>query len=95
MSGQYARAVSIADQYLSGQSANIADDEFLAMLSVRRLHHAMFYKPVGRLLDEAMALLTQIGSKYPKVYNELLSLIGGNLGVLQGDWDFCNKLWIG
>lgn len=93
MSGQYARAVSIADQYLSGQSADVSNDEFLAMLSVRRLHHAMFYKPVGRLLDEAMALFTQIGSKYPKAYNELLFLIGGNLGVLQGDWEFCEE-WL-
>lgn len=93
MSGQYAKAVSIADQYLNGQSSAIADDEFLALLSVRRIHHAMFYKPVGRLLDEAMALLTQIGQKYSRVYNELLFLIGGNLGVLQGNWDFC-KEWL-
>ena len=93
MSGQYARAVSIADKYLSGHSTDFANDEFLAMLSVRRLHHAMFYKPAGYLLDEAMALLTQIGSKYPKAYNELLFLIGGNLGVLRGDWKFCEE-WL-
>lgn len=93
MSGQYSRAVSIADQYLSGQSIDVSDDEFLAMLSVRRIHHAMFYKPVGHLLDEAKALLARIGSIFPKVYNELLFLIGGNLGVLQGDWDFC-KDWL-
>ena len=93
MSGQYSRAVSIAGQYLSGQSSDVSDDEFLAMLSVRRIHHAMFYKPVGHLLDEAKALLARIGSKFPKVYNELLFLIGGNLGVLQGDWGFC-KEWL-
>ena len=93
MSGQYSRAVSIADQYLSGQAVNISDNEFLAMLSVRRIHHAMFYKPVEGLIDEAMTLFTQIDSEFPEVYNELLFLIGGNLGILQGNWDFC-KEWL-
>lgn len=93
VSGQYERAVDIADQYLAAQPDGSLDDEFLAMLRVRRLHHAMFYKPVGHLIDEAIALLPRIEGKYPTAYNELLFLIGGNLGVLQGDWDFC-KEWL-
>ena len=93
ISGQYAKAVNIADQYLAGQNSSIVNDEFLALLSVRRIHHAMFYKPVGHLLDESMALIVQLGCKYPRVYNELLFLIGGNLGILQGNWDFC-KEWL-
>lgn len=93
MSGQYARSVDIADQYLKGNAPRITDSEFLSMLSVRRLHHSMFYKPAGHLLDEAMALYSRIDDRFPVVYNELLFLIGGNLGVLYGDWDFCRK-WL-
>lgn len=93
MSGGYEKAVGIADEYLAGHIADIAGDEFLAMLSVRRLHHSMFFRPTGKLLDEAKGLYAQIGDEYPLVTNELLFLIGGNLGVLYGDWDFC-RAWL-
>ena len=93
MSGEYARAVSIADQYLEGRYSEVATNEFIAMLCVRRLHHSMFYKPITRLLEDAMSLYLQIGENIPKVHNELLFLIGGNLGVLHGEWDFCKK-WL-
>lgn len=89
MSGDYAGAVDIAEQYLEGHSQDeIMSSEFLAMLNVRRIHHSMFYKPVGRLMDDALSVLAQTSDQYPKVMNELLFLIGGNLGVLSGDWDF-------
>lgn len=93
LSGEYARAVEIADQYLSGQNRDIASDEFLSMLSVRRLHNSMFYKPAKALLDEALALYDRLDDRFSKVYNELLFLIGGNLGVLYGDWEFCRR-WL-
>lgn len=93
MSGQYAKAVSIANEYLKTHFSEIRNNEFLAMLSVRRLHHAMFFKPVTRLLDDAMALYEQLDDRFPVVYNELLFLIGGNLGVLYGDWEFCRE-WL-
>ena len=93
MSGEYARAVSIADRYLDGRYSEVATNEFIAMLCVRRLHHSMFYKPATRLLEDAMSLYSQIGENLPIVHNELLFLIGGNLGVLHGDWEFCKK-WL-
>lgn len=93
MSGEYARAVNIADQYLDGRYSEVATNEFIAMLCVRRLHHSMFYKPTTRLLEDAMSLYLQIGEDFPVVHNELLFLIGGNLGVLHGDWAFCKK-WL-
>lgn len=93
MSGEYARAVNIANQYLNGRYSEVATNEFVAMLCVRRLHHSMFYKPTARLLEDAMSLYSQIDEKFPIVHNELLFLIGGNLGVLNGDWDFC-KNWL-
>lgn len=93
LSGEYAKAVEIADQYLNGHMTDIANDEFLAMLSVRKIHHSMFYKPVKKLLEDAMSLYTQLNDGFPFVYNELLFLIGGNLGVLYGDWSL-SKTWL-
>ena len=93
LSGDYAKAVEIADSYLGARMQNIETDEFLSMMSVRRLHNSMFYRPVKGLLDEALALYERLDDRFPNVYNELLFLIGGNLGVLYGDWDFC-RLWL-
>ena len=94
MSGDYAGAVEIAEQYLEGHSREeIMNNEFLAMLNVRRIHHSMFYKPVSRLIDDALSILTFSQDLYPEVTNELLFLIGGNLGVLSGDWEFVHK-WL-
>lgn len=94
MSGDYVGAVEIVEQYLEGHTQDeIMNNEFLAMLNVRRIHHSMFYKPVHRLMDDALSILTRSKDLYPKVTNELLFLIGGNLGVLSGDWEFVNK-WL-
>ena len=76
MSGNYSGAVDIAEQYLEGRSQDeIMSSEFLAMLNVRRIHHSMFYKPVGRLIDDALSILTCTSDQYPEVMNELLFLI--------------------
>ena len=94
LSGSYIKAVEIADDYLRGFSLQeVLDDEFLLMLAVRRIHHSMFYRPAQRLIDETRALYLQMEPKFPKVYNEMLFLLGGNLGVLSGDWAFA-KSWL-
>lgn len=94
MSGDYPGAVEIAEQYLAGRSQDeILNNEFLAMLNIRRIHHSMFYKPVDRLIDDSLGILTRSKDIYPKVMNELFFLIGGNLGVLSGKWEFVNK-WL-
>lgn len=94
MKGDYASAVEIAEQYLGNHSQEeVTNSEFLAMLNVRRIHHSMFYKPVCRLIDDALSTLARSQDLYPKVTNELLFLIGGNLGVLSGDWAFVHK-WL-
>lgn len=94
MSGNYSEAVEIAEQYLSGHSQDeINSSEFFSMLRVRKIHHSMFYRPVKRLIDDALELYVQENGKFPIVVNELLFLIGGNLGVLYGDWTFVHK-WL-
>jgi len=89
MSGDYKKAVKIAEQFLDGKADEIGENEFLSMLSVRRIHNSMFYKPVRNLISEAMNLYDRLDDRFPAIYNELLFLIGGNLGVLDGDWELC------
>jgi len=94
ISGDYPKAVEIANVYLKRYTTKeVADDKFLAMLRIRKIHHAMFFKPTEPLLDDAMALYVQLDESYPTVYNELLFLIGGNLGVLNGNWELCDE-WL-
>lgn len=94
MSGNYSAAVDLANQYLCGYPPHeIFEDEFLSMLNVRKIHHSMFFKPVQMLIDEALSLFAQNTDRFPAVSNELLFLIGGNLGVLSGNWDFAKK-WL-
>ena len=94
MSGDYSGAVEIASQCLKGLSQKeIEEDEFFSMLRVRRIHNSMFYRPVQPLIEQALGIYAQTEIKFPKVMNELLFLIGGNLGVLSGDWDFTHK-WL-
>lgn len=88
LSGDCRKAVEMADGFLHGYTIDqILADDFLSMLYVRRLHHCMFFRPLRRLLDEAMDALGLVGPHFPVPYNELLFLIGGNLGVLLGEWD--------
>ena len=95
LSGAYEAAVKICEQYLERLSSKEKKkSEQLMHMQVRQLHHRMFYVPVNILIEAAMKMLNTVKvKKYPKVYNELLFLIGGNLGVLSGDFDFAEK-WL-
>lgn len=94
MSGDYAGAVEIADRFLQGHSkSEIEENEFFAMMRVRKIHHSMFYKPVQGLVEESLGIYAVMDERYPKVMNELLFLIGGNLGVLNGEWPSVYK-WL-
>lgn len=94
LSGDCPKAVDIANNYLQGYNLKqIMEDDFLSMLYVRRLHHSMFFKPLRRLLDDAKELYAQISDQYPMAYNEIIFLIGGNLGVMLGEWELA-KEWL-
>lgn len=89
MAGQYSDAVHIADQYLKTKSVSeIGDSEYLSMMRVRKIHNSMFYRPAKTLIQEALGLYALMDDRFPVPMNELLFLIGGNLGALVGDWDF-------
>lgn len=87
LSGRYEEAVQISEAYLSQfENKQIYNDKNLLMMKIRTIHHKMFYLPVGELIIEAQAIERNLDcNKYPIEYNELLFLIGGNLGLLFGN----------
>lgn len=95
LGGNYDTAVAICDRYLSPYSlSEIMNDEQLLKMRIRKIHHSMFYLPVDKLLEDAETLAEyQEVKRYPEQYNELLFLIGGNLGVLSGNGELCEK-WL-
>ncbi len=95
LGGNYPNAVEQCDKYLKAfKEAEILSQKDLLHLKIRKLHHSMFFAPVYPLLQEALCLESRMGKEiFPEEYNEMLFLIGGNLGCLHGDFDFA-KQWI-
>ena len=89
LGGDYQRAVEICEKYLNQYSdEQIYADEQLIKMRIRKIHHSMFFKPVDGLISEAQELADGVNIKrFPAQYNELLFLLGGNLGLLYGDLD--------
>ncbi len=95
MNGGYKESVLLYNDYLSSYTQEeIYSNPMLMHYSIRRLHHSMFFAPVGDLIEKALELFEHIDKeRAPKDYNELLFLLGGNLGLLSGDFDFAER-WL-
>ena len=95
LGGDYEVAVSMCDYYLSRFSnEEFKENEQLIKIQVRRLHHCMFFMPVDNLIVAAELLLQNTNIiAFPEVYNEILFLLGGNLGVLSGRFVYA-KEWL-
>lgn len=95
LGGDYEAAVQTCKDYLSSYSQDkIIRDEGLCRMRIRQIHHSMFFTPVDDLIKETEAIIKRKNvDKYPEQYNELLFLIGGNLGVLSGRFDFAQR-WL-
>lgn len=95
LGGGYKKAVHLYENYLSGfSSEELFADPSLLHYNIRRIHHSMFFAPVKDLINEAVEVFQKMDpEKTPKDYNEILFLIGGNLGVLSGDFDFAER-WL-
>jgi len=89
LSGNYVKAVKLYDEYLSNYTKEeIYSSEILIHYYIRMLHHSMFFKPVKTLYYQAEELVSQKNIMLSnKDYAELLFLLGGNLGVLSGEFD--------
>lgn len=95
LGGEYDEAVSICSGYLSQfTEEEITTDEQLMKMRIRKIHYSMFYMPVDELISEAEDILDKVDIKrYPEQYNEILFLLGGNLGVLSGQLDRASE-WL-
>ena len=86
LSGDYERAVGDYEKYLSRfDFESVMKDNRLSRFYIRMLHHSMFFKDSKGLLEKAKATLNYVSQESPN-YLELLFLIGGNLGCLNGDF---------
>lgn len=96
LQGKYAEAVSLSEQYLKDYSEEeIFEDSQLLHMAIRKIHHSMFWLPVDQLIQEAKKILDGIDKdKFQSEVSELLFLIGGNLGVLSGNFGEA-KQWVG
>lgn len=96
LQGEYEKAVSLSEQYLKDYSEEeILKDGQLLHMAIRKIHHSMFWLPVDQLIQEAKKILDGIDKEnFQSEVSELLFLIGGNLGVLSGDFREA-KQWVG
>lgn len=95
LKGEYKRAVALIDDFLQPfKRMQIINSDELTHLLIRKVHHQMFYMPVWPLIEELEYIVSLIDKKkYPDRYNELLFMLGGNLGVLTGNYNFARK-WL-
>lgn len=95
LGGQYETSVEICNQYLKEKGKEkIFSDPKLLRIWIRKIHHCMFWLPVPQLSEEARFIYTQIKDKNEhELECELLFLIGGNLGLLSGNFEESSK-WL-
>ncbi len=95
LGGDYHAAVTTCSDYLSTHNWDeIIHDEELCRMWIRKIHHLMFYTPVDQLITEIENIINHdYIQTYPDLYNELLFLIGGNLGILSGRFQYAES-WL-
>ncbi|WP_423800710.1 tetratricopeptide repeat protein [Neobacillus sp. SAB-20_R2A] len=94
LSGEYERAVDEIENYYDGTPMeDIIKSKDDLHLTIRKVHHQMYFKPVKPLIDKLLHLEPLISESYEEEYNETLFMLGGNLGVLHGDLSFSRK-WL-
>lgn len=95
LNGSYKDAADMISDYLKNiDLEDIVEFDYYLLLYIRRIHHQMFYLPVAPLIEKLLKLLSLLDKdRLKECYNELLFMIGGNLGTLSGDYDFSLK-WL-
>lgn len=84
--GRYEDAATLIEQELAFHArADLPLVPLLLSLRIRLLHHQMFYRPVDDLWSAMLDLLAQCDPASAS-YGEILFMLGGNLGVLRGDY---------
>ncbi|HKX29148.1 MAG TPA: hypothetical protein VJ302_15745 [Blastocatellia bacterium] len=93
--GQFPQSADLIEGYLARYDKQvIIDSDELLHLYIRKIQCQMFYRPVPPLIEELINIEQLIDKgKFPARYNEVLFMIGGNLGVLSGGYRFSRK-WL-
>ena len=85
LQGKYELAVNLIDDLIQQCKT---DNVELIKLKIRSIHHKMFFLPISPLIENALSLKNSIDqNRHRELYFENLFMIGGNLGVLHGDYD--------
>ena len=94
LGGDYAAAVATSKNYLNQYTLEeIISNESLCRMLIRKVHHSMFYQPVDGLIEEVQNILSgHYVDNYPTQLNEILFLLGGNLGVLSGKFSYSKDI---
>lgn len=94
LGGDYQAAVATSKAYLDQYSLEeTTSNESLCRMLIRKVHHSMFYLPVDDLIDEVQQILSgHYVDNYPTQKNEILFLLGGNLGVLSGKFSYSKDI---
>ncbi|MBY6199132.1 hypothetical protein [Vibrio hangzhouensis] len=93
--GDYRKAAEVIDNMLSDkENYDILNDDKASKLYIRKIHHKMFFEPVIPLIAQMKSFYTQVKKRSSlEVVNEIEFMIGGNLGVMTGDFDLSRK-WL-
>lgn len=88
--GDYQKAANTLSAMLAGYSKEeILRDSHITHQYIRKIHHQMFYKPVQPLIDELIAFYNEAKpTSSQSLIQEIEFMIGGNLGVMTGDFGF-------
>ena len=94
LGGDYQAAVATSESYLKQYTLpQIISDEELCHMLIRKFHHSMFFLPADSLIVEVQQIYSNhYVDTYPNQLNEILFLLGGNLGVLSGRFDFSKEI---
>lgn len=94
LGGDYQAAVATSKAYLDQYSLEeTTSNESLCRMLIRKVHHSMFYLPADDLIDEVQQILSgHYVDNYPTQKNEILFLLGGNLGVLSGKFSYSKDI---
>ncbi|WP_047984189.1 hypothetical protein [Ornithinibacillus californiensis] len=95
LNGEYQQAITMIENLFANEgTAEILANKEKAHLAIRKVHHQMFSKPVDGLIEELLSYESILKEKdWTAEYNELLFMVGGNLGVLSGDMKFSRE-WL-
>ncbi|RDW19691.1 tetratricopeptide repeat protein [Oceanobacillus chungangensis] len=95
LNGEYEQAIAMIDELFEGlDTEEILESQQACHLFIRKVHHQMFSHPVDALIQELLEIEPILAKKnWPKEYNELIFMLGGNLGVLSGNMTFSRK-WL-